>query len=296
MPVFVTESGHEVPSVTADEMRAVDRVAVEEVELGMLQMVENAGRTLAGIVRRDVPEPTRVLVLAGGGGNGAGGLCAVRHLRNHGWPARVLLDRDPTDLSGPASRQCRILTKSGVEVTAAGGAGDAGEDEDTGLADLLADADLVVDALIGYGLSGPPRGRTARLIDAVEASDTPVASLDVPSGLLATTGETPGVAVSADTTLTLALPKTGFADETEDPDLRPVVGDLLLADIGIPPAVYRRVGFGAVVGRVVDEKMADEEDSGEFEHSEAADTTDNPIPYRQPFDARNWVRLVGVRW
>ncbi|MFC5365413.1 NAD(P)H-hydrate epimerase [Salinirubrum litoreum] len=293
MPVFRTESGHEVPSVTADEMREVDRVAVDCVELGMLQMVENAGRTLAGIVRRKTGEPTQivgrreadatptVIVLAGGGGNGAGGLCAVRHLRNHGWSARTLLDRDPTDLSGPAGRQCRILTKSGVAVTAATDRHDAdGSDTDTGLTHLLADADLVVDALIGYGLSGPPHGTTAEMIDAIEASETPVVSLDVPSGLQATTGETPGVAVSADTTLTLALPKTGFADEADDLDLRPAVGDLLLADIGIPPVVYRRVGFGAVVDRV---------------EKEDADATDDQIPYRQPFGARNWVRLVDVR-
>lgn len=323
MPVFFTESGREVPSVTADEMREVDRVAVEAVELGMLQMVENAGRTLASIVRRETGQPTRTVgrqegadatqiagrqedadathvVLAGGGGNGAGGLCAVRHLRNHGWPVRVLLNRDPTDLSGPASRQCRTLTKSGVEVTGVGDAGDGvgtdtdeTDDTDTGLTDLLADADLVVDALIGYGLSGPPRGPTRRLIEAVEASETPVVSLDVPSGLLATTGETPGVAVTADTTLTLALPKTGLADDTDDPDLRPAVGDLLLADIGIPPAVYRRAGFGVVVDGDDPEPVAD--DAPADPDTTADDTTAAPVPYRQPFDARNWVRLIDVR-
>jgi NAD(P)H-hydrate epimerase len=320
MPVFRTESGREVPSVTADEMREVDRVAVEGVELGMLQMVENAGRTLAGIVRREVSESTaadrrhggseraqvvvgrraadatQTVVLVGGGGNGAGGLCAVRHLRNRGWPVRTLLDRDPTDLSGPASRQCRILSKSGVEVTAAGtrsGDADGGsggrDDTDAGLTDLLADADLVVDALIGYGLSGPPRGATARLIEAVDASETPVVSLDVPSGLLATTGETPGVAVTADTTLTLALPKTGLADDGAAPELHPAIGDLLLADIGIPPAVYRRVGFGRVV------TDGDAGDGVEGDDAGDADQTDDPVAYRQPFDGQHWVRLVGVR-
>jgi NAD(P)H-hydrate epimerase len=302
MPVFRTESGREVPSVTADEMREVDRVAVEGVELGMLQMVENAGRTLAGIVRREVSESTaadrrhggseraqvvvgrraadatQTVVLVGGGGNGAGGLCAVRHLRNRGWPVRTLLDRDPTDLSGPASRQCRILSKSGVEVTAAGtrsGDADGGsggrDDTDAGLTDLLADADLVVDALIGYGLSGPPRGATARLIEAVDAS------------------ETPGVAVTADTTLTLALPKTGLADDGAAPELHPAIGDLLLADIGIPPAVYRRVGFGRVV------TDGDAGDGVEGDDAGDADQTDDPVAYRQPFDGQHWVRLVDVR-
>jgi NAD(P)H-hydrate epimerase len=288
MPVFLTESGRAVPSVTADEMREVDRVAVETVELGLLQMMENAGRTLAGVVRDRVSatDDARVVVLAGAGGNGGGGLCAARHLHNRGLAVGILLDRDPSDLTGAAGRQYRILSRSGVDPTAADDrraeSGDVGGDcadtgteranaddgpstvGDTGLVDLLADADLLVDALIGYGLSGPPRGTAANLIGAIDAGDTPVVSLDVPSGLVATTGETPGVAVSADVTLTLALPKTGFATDSADPTLRPAVGDLRLADIAVPPTVYRRTGVGTV-------------------------------DYRQPFDDADWVRLVGVR-
>ncbi|MGQ3330176.1 MULTISPECIES: NAD(P)H-hydrate epimerase [Halorubrum] len=91
---------------------------------------------------------------------------------------------------------------------------------------------VVVDALIGYGLAGTPRGSTAELIEAVCGAAKTVVSLDVPSGTNATTGETPGVAVEPDCTVTLALPKTG---------LRAVGGDLLLADLSIPSTVYDRL-------------------------------------------------------
>lgn len=90
-----------------------------------------------------------------------------------------------------------------------------------------------MDALIGYGLRGAPRGRTAELIALCNQYAAWVLSLDVPSGLDSTTGDTPGPVVRPDRTLSLALPKTG---------LRNVPGDLYLADVGIPPEVFERTG------------------------------------------------------
>jgi NAD(P)H-hydrate epimerase len=214
---FVTASGRRVPAVDAEGMREVDRVAVEEVGLALLQMMENAGRTLAANAREMAGEGP-VVVVAGAGGNGGGGLCAARHLANHGDDVRVVLDRDPEELSGAAATQYRVLSETGTPVGTA--------------ADAFDDAGLLVDALIGYGLDGLVEGRAAYLISATNRSDARVLSLDVPSGLNATTGERPGPSVSADRTLTLALPKTGLT----------TVRDLRLADIGIPAGVYERVG------------------------------------------------------
>ena len=93
-------------------------------------------------------------------------------------------------------------------------------------------ADIVVDALIGYGLTGPVREPAESLIRAVNRHGAPVVSLDVPSGVDATTGETLGDAVEPDRTVTLALPKTGLRNRVEP---------VFLADIGIPRAVYERL-------------------------------------------------------
>jgi len=221
---FRTDSGLVVPAITAEQMRAVDRIAVEDFGLGVLQMMENAGRNLAGNVMELLGGAEgRVVILAGAGGNGGGGIACARHLHNRGFAISIVLDRDPTVLSGAPAAQLAILTASGLRPAAPASA-----------AELVERADLVVDALIGYSLRGAPRGRVAELIELCNASAKRALALDVPSGLDATSGEAPGVVVRPERTLTLALPKTGLAR---------LPGDLYLADIGIPPEVYARLGI-----------------------------------------------------
>lgn len=218
-PAFRTADGVPVPAISADEMREVDRVAVEDVELALLQMMENAGRNLAGrVLERD---PDGVAVLAGSGGNGGGGLACARHLDNRDVSVTVALDRAGDALDGATATQHRILEEMDARVT-------------SDVSDASDEADVIVDALVGYGLRGEPRGRTRELIEFGNAAETPVVSLDVPSGLDATTGDRPGSAVEPDGILTLALPKSGLLG-AESP--------VYLADIGIPWTVYERVGI-----------------------------------------------------
>lgn len=103
--------------------------------------------------------------------------------------------------------------------------------------EALPRADLVLDALIGYGLDGPPRGDTADLIRGLVEADVPTLSLDVPSGFNAATGVPSEPTVQADATLTLALPKCGL----DAPDAASAAGDLYLGDLGIPPFLYDRL-------------------------------------------------------
>jgi len=226
---FIGPDGRPVTAVTAEEMRAVDRVAVEEIGLDLRRMMEHAGRGLAEAVldvrssRSDDP----VAVLAGNGGNGGGGLACARHLANRDLPVRVVLDRARAEVDGVTAEQLRILEAMDVPIEAVDGD-----------SDFEADAALegvVVDALIGYGLTGQPRGVAADLIEAVGSASEATVSLDVPSGTNATTGERPGVAVEPDLTATLALPKTGIAA---------VDGDLRLVDLSVPSTVYDRLGIG----------------------------------------------------
>lgn len=214
---FETTDGRPVSAVSATEMREIDRVAVEEVGVDLLMMMENAGRNLATHV---VARPAgRVTVLAGSGGNGGGGLACARHLANHRVPVEVVLDRPSDELDGAAARQRRILEATGVAV----GVGPEGLDPGA----------LVVDALVGYGLDGPLRGTAAALVDALNETAQAVVSLDVPSGLDATTGEAGAAVVEPEAVVTLALPKVG---------LRDVGCEVFLADIGIPDVVFERVG------------------------------------------------------
>lgn len=219
---FTTPAGDAVPAVTADEMRAVDRVAVEAFGIDLLQMMENAGRNLAHVVRSSLESvsETQVTIVAGKGGNGGGGICCARHLANRDVPVRVVLDRSPADLEGAAAEQHAIVDQMGVPTAVGAEAVES------------SDAALLIDALVGYGIQGPLRGTAEAMVEAVEAHASPALSLDVPSGVDATTGEKPGVAVSPDRVVTLALPKTGLA---------PLSTPVVLADISVPAGVYDRL-------------------------------------------------------
>jgi NAD(P)H-hydrate epimerase len=221
---FRTKDGRAVPAVTTEQMREVDRIAVEEFGLGILQMMENAGRNLAQNVMDMLGAAGgEVAVLAGAGGNGGGGLCCARHLHNRGYKVWLVLDREASALRSAASNQLQILEAAGLHPVNPARA-----------SEVIRRSQLVVDALIGYSLRGAPRGRTAELIELCNQYAARVLSLDVPSGLDATTGQAPGSVVRFERTLTLALPKTGLVD---------VPGDLYLADIGIPPEVYDQLGL-----------------------------------------------------
>ena len=203
--------------LTEEQMVEVDRVMIEDLRIDLIQMMENAGRNLANLaIARHHPE--RATVLAGSGGNGGGGLVAARHLANRGIDVTVTLTRPDGDLHGVPGHQLEILNRIGVPV-----------------ADAPLQADLVIDAVIGYSLRGAPTGRAAELINWANDQAAPVVSLDTPSGLDVTTGKTPGVVIAADATMTLALPKGGL--RAAEP-----VGALYLADISVPPSVYRALG------------------------------------------------------
>jgi len=215
-----------VPCVTAEQMREVDRVATEEYGLRLLQMMETAGRHLAHLARERFLDGTAqgrtVLVLCGTGGNGGGGLVAARRL--HGWGASVTVGttKPPDAYRGGPAHQMSLLQELDLPLA------------QVDLEADLPEADLLLDALIGYGLDGPPRGDVADLIHRVIWHDAPALSLDVPSGLDATTGVPSQTTVHADATLTLALPKCGL----DAPAAQSAVGDLYLADVGIPPSLY----------------------------------------------------------
>ncbi len=215
-PPLPTVDGERLAWITADQMREVDRVMIEDLHIELIQMMENAGRALARLVL-DGFDARRVAVYVGSGGNGGGGLVAARHLANAGVDVSVVLAREPVELTPAPAHQLDILDRMGV-----------------GIGTRPVPADVAVDALIGYSLSGDPHGRAAELIDSL--SDTAnIVALDTPSGLNVTSGNAGTPCVSATATVTLALPKVGLREAPE-------VGELYLADISVPPWVYLGLG------------------------------------------------------
>jgi NAD(P)H-hydrate epimerase len=227
----------QIPAVTAAEMAAVDRAMVERLGLDILQVMEVAGWAVARFARDRFlggnPRGRSVLILAGGGGNGGDGMVAARYL--HGWGAdvRVLLDRAPDRLGQTAAHQAAILGKIGPPSVPVGSPGGP-----RWPVEPPARADLLIDALFGFTLSRDPDGPSARLIHLANAAPGPILAVDLPSGLDATAGTAYNPAVRATATLTLALPKTGLLSSGAVPYL----GELYLADIGVPRAAYRLAG------------------------------------------------------
>jgi len=176
----------EVCSVTAAQMRDVQRVAQEEFGLDILQLTENGGRATALVAFAMLGgrgRGQRVVILCGGGNKGAAGLAAARHLGNWGIRVDPIIGGVEEETSFSARRQLHILRQSGIIGPA--------DMESSALAveDQLAAADLVIDALVGYGLEGPPMGIAAAVTDLAIQAGRPVLAIDVPTGVNATTGE-----------------------------------------------------------------------------------------------------------
>jgi NAD(P)H-hydrate epimerase len=224
---FFTDTGIDVPSVTEAGMREVDRIAVEETGPNLYQMMENAGRNLALQAIDMLGEKWQsasIVVLAGTGGNGGGGICAARHLANRGAKVKLVVS-NAERLGEVPSFQYEIYKNTGSRALKLSGLGDG-------------TPGLIIDALIGYSLKSAPYGAVLQMINWANSTESPVLSLDIPSGIDSTTGESPGEYINTKCTMTLALPKTGLLPGT--------TGGLFLADIGIPAATYERLGLGYV--------------------------------------------------
>ena len=228
----------DVPWLTTEQMVEVDRAMIEDLHIELLQMMENAGRSLADLARRRFlggdPRGKPVVALAGTGGNGGGVLVAARRL--HGWGARVrVCTTKPGEAFTPVpAHQLDTLERMRVPVCSVG--------------ELSAEEppDMILDGIIGYSLKGAPRGGAAELICWANAQDRPILSLDAPSGVDTTTGQAFDPAIRARATMTLALPKKGL----RGPGVEELAGELYLADIGVPPSLYAGPGLALEVGPV----------------------------------------------
>lgn len=234
---FPVSRASSIPTVTASQMAEVDRLAVEEFGIDILQMMEQAGSHLAELVRADVGgdlRGRRVIVAVGPGNNGGGGLVAARHLANRGASVRVILASPVNRLSEAGRHQLATLLEMSVDCCVA--IYDIPDDE---LDREFASADAVVDAVLGYRAAGAPHDGVLSLVECVARASVPVISLDLPSGVDADTGEAPGAAVTAAATLTLALPKPGIFRAAG----RERAGRIYLGDLGLPAALFRRLGL-----------------------------------------------------
>jgi len=220
--------------VTCEEMRAIDRCAIEEFGVPAIVLMENAGRGAAEealrlYAERQLDGP--VLIFCGPGNNGGDGFVVARHLANAGQAVRVYCcsDRARVDRGREAGVNLTVCERMGLPVV------------DLHTAELVATVGeelragaMVVDAVFGVGLSSAVREPQASLLRALDEARLPTLAVDIPSGLDADRGRPLGVALHADVTATMACPKVGCRGEGEA-----YVGRLVVVDIGMPAELAR---------------------------------------------------------
>ncbi len=210
-----------------ESVRAVDRAVVEDYALPSIVLMENAARALLGrAVAMLAGSSGPVVIVCGPGNNGGDGFALARLLHNLGVAVRLVCTTPVDGATGDAGINARVCERMGMTIeTAHAGA-------------ALPGAALVVDALLGTGLTSAPREGAARLIDLLNAHPAPTLAVDLPSGLDCDTGEPLGACVRADETVTFVGMKLGFAN----PRAQRYTGAITVGDIGAPRAVVERFG------------------------------------------------------
>jgi len=219
----------EKPIATRDEIRDFDRYAIETLGVPGIVLMENAGRQIAEAARAMLApgKRARVVILAGPGNNGGDGFVVARHLAMAGIRAEVVLLVPREKTTGDADTNLRILEAMGFQIRILAGKVEAMLGE---LRPMLAEADLVVDGMLGTGTRGEIREPYASVIGAVNDARRPVLAIDIPSGLDPDTGKPLGPTVRATKTVTMAAIKIGF----RKPGAAEYTGEVAVADLGVP--------------------------------------------------------------
>jgi hydroxyethylthiazole kinase-like uncharacterized protein yjeF len=215
-----------------DEVRAFDAWAISELGIPGVVLMENAGRSCAELIKKELAGAAnpKVCIFCGTGNNGGDGYVIARHLLNSGFEVVVVVCGDRKKIKGDAKKNLDILE------------GMSQPTEQLNLKDsdipgqvetFSANADMLVDSLFGTGLSGQLSDEYKQLIKSINAQHCPILAVDIPSGLDCDTGKHLGVAIKANYTVTFVAVKKGF---TSTNTAAPYTGEIFVASIGIEPA------------------------------------------------------------
>lgn len=224
--------GRKIPAISVEDMRTVDK-NISSFDIDILQLMENAGRTIA-MLARDLLKRTegrKICILAGRGNNGGDGFAAARFLHEWGASVSVVVPERYGNLHSLTRKHADSSRKAGANVLYPA---DSGK-----FPGKIKYADMVIDALLGYNIKGSPKGKYATLINLANSSRNQIIAVDCPSGLNVDTGEPYNPCIKATATLSLGLPKRGLLETSA----MSYVGDLYVGDVGIPKAAYKKIGI-----------------------------------------------------
>ncbi|HBF35158.1 TPA: bifunctional ADP-dependent NAD(P)H-hydrate dehydratase/NAD(P)H-hydrate epimerase [Candidatus Sumerlaeota bacterium] len=211
--------------VTNEEMRAIDKITIQERGVPNLDLMERAGQAVTKTVVSHYM-PQAVAIVCGKGNNAGDGLVAARLLSNEGIEVRVLLLTEGYNLSEAGRANFERLPASVQQID---------RQQVPKMPELFAGCDVIIDAILGTGTEGPVRGTCGEAIAIMNSLDIPIVAIDIPSGLNADTGLIDGPCIIADTTVTIGLPKRGLVLGEGSQ----YAGHLVVADIGFPEDLMR---------------------------------------------------------
>ncbi|MCP4660546.1 MAG: NAD(P)H-hydrate dehydratase, partial [bacterium] len=214
--------------LTADEMREVDRRAIEEIGIPSLVLMENAAIGVVDAIAESFPEAATMAIFCGPGNNGGDGLAMARHLDARGYRCLVYLVIRSLPPRGDAAVQLNILRQAGFAIE------ELRPDSDLDrVVAACRSCDLWVDALFGTGLTRSIEGHFAELVERLDRLPVPCVAVDLPSGLDGSRATIPGPHPHAALTVTFAAPKIAHIF----PPAAAACGEVVVGDLGIPPAL-----------------------------------------------------------
>ena len=208
--------------VTSEEMRRIDKKTIEEYGIPGSVLMERAGLAVVSKIKETFGR-RKTIVVSGSGNNGGDGLVVARNLHNEGWDTVVFLAGKVEDLKGDALLQYSIARKYGVDIRPV-------KELLTNYASIITRHSIIIDALLGTGLSKNVTGTLSEVIRLLNRSKVPIISVDIPSGISSDSGHVMGEAIRAAYTITFGIPKRGHL-------LYPgaqYTGKLFIEDIGFP--------------------------------------------------------------
>ncbi len=220
--------------VTASEMREMDRLAINDIGIPGVVLMENAakGATEVFMSHYNPSLDSEILVICGKGNNGGDGYVMARYLHNRGMKVSVIITGRKSAISGDAAVNLSVIEKLGIEISEI-------HDETVfeNFTQRLSGCSYIIDGIFGTGLNSPVTGIYKRIIDAINSSKKTVIAIDIPSGVNSDTGGIMGAAVRADLTVTFGFAKPGHY-------IHPgalLTGRVVTVDIGIPGMISDRL-------------------------------------------------------
>ncbi|MFB3895650.1 MAG: NAD(P)H-hydrate dehydratase [bacterium] len=213
--------------VTAEQMKQIDRTAIDHRNIPSLRLMEHAGKAVTTTLLNDFPTAKRIAIFVGKGNNGGDALVVARLLHQKQKKVSVYLTANSAEMSPDAKSNLNKYLRlrrapKPIQIT---------KDLLHNLPQLLAEFHLIIDGLLGTGMKGKVAGLLADIIFLINDARKPIVAIDIPSGLHADTGEPLGISIRAALTVTLGLPKPGLITYPG----AEYAGKLVIADIGLPP-------------------------------------------------------------